>query len=407
MSLTSRLREAIFGAPPPKEINKGAAIFSSMSQAVGVTPSTSFANQITVYLEDPVVKESILQMAQEIISTGYFTTANEAYGATMPTGPGGKSWTAKEAIDYWSKVNNLDEKLLQIAIELVAFGNSFWNITNSGFVNIPLEAVSSAIAADPTTPLREKYNLRLTGAYGSKMVKYEEFSHFHTEPIGCGPMGSGIILGLISTPASYVTAEGETVAVPSLYDIRKAVRASMKEGFTKFSFGNELWIFEGMSDAGINEMGPKLESMPSTGQRIVSNMPGDIKLALPQRTQSYDKWIEQIDNEFLMSLGNPSLKLGLEQGFTKATAEAARELYEMKIAALRRIMKRHIEAIWVTVLNRLGFDGQAAEVRLNFGSPEIEYKTQDVFSAVDKGVISTQEARNILTKNMKWELDKT
>ena len=144
--------------------------------------------------------------------------------------------------------------------------------------------------------------------------------------------------------------------------------------------------------------------MPTTGQRIATNVKGDIKLALPQRTQSYDKWIEQIEDEFLMSLANPSLKLGLEQGFTKATAEAARVLYEMKIMAHRRIIKRHIEAIWAKVLSKLGFDADAADMRLNFGSQEIEYVPADVLGAVDKRIITVDEARHILLKNMKWDI---
>lgn len=409
MSRLSRLREAIFGAPEKSEINQGAAVVSPIYQSTGVRPSTSFLNQLTVYREDPVIHEAILQMAQQIISTGFFVTGNESYTATMPTGPKGRAWSAKEAISYWNKLNNLDEKGLQIAIELIAFGNSFWNITQDGFTNIPIEAVQQALAVNETTSIREKYFIELTATYGGKKIPFDEFAHFHTEPIGNGPMGSGIILGLIATPEAV-----DDVEVPSLYEIRKSQRASMKEGFRKFSFGNELWTFEGVPDGvpasdgveatGIYALGDKLRDMPTTGQRIATNVKGNVILALPQRTQSYDKWIEQTENEFLMALANPSLKLGLEQGFTKATAEAARVLYEMKIMAHRRIIKRHIEAIWAKVLAKLGFDSDAADMRLNFGSQEIEYTPADLLAAVDKRIISADEARHILQKQMKWDI---
>lgn len=410
MGRLSKLREAIFGAPKPSEIREGAMVISTTAQAIGVRVSTSFANQLKVFNEDPVIKESILQSAYQIVSTGFFTTYNEKYTFDLPrsaTDPARR--TAKDVIDEWCKQNNLDEKLAQIAIEMIAFGNSFWNITANGFTNIPIESIDHAIAVEKSTPIREKYNLQLTAQYESKVLKYGEFLHFPINAIGNSPMGAGIILGLIATPASV-----DGVEIPSLYEIRKAVRASMKEGFTKFSFGNELWSFEGYptgtpkdgetAATGIFALGDSLRDMPSTGKRIATNVAGDIKLALPQRTQSYDRWIEQIDNEFLMALGNPSLKLGLEQGFTKATAEAAKDLYEMKLSAIKRVIKRLIEGVWAKVLDKSGFDGKKADMRLNFGTQEVEYTTADVLAYTNARIITPEEARHILLKNMKWDI---
>jgi len=412
VGLLSRLRES-FGIPKPSEIKEGALVISSTAQAIGIRTSTSFANQLKVFNEDPVIKESILQSAYQIVSTGFFTTYNEKYTFDLPrsaTDPTRR--TAKDVIDEWCKQNNLDQKLSQIAIEMIAFGNSFWNITANGFTNIPIESIDHAVAVEKSTPIREKYKLQLTMAYENKVLPYDEFLHFHTEAIGNSPMGAGIILGLIATPEPV-----DNVEIPSLYEIRKSTRASMKEGFKKFSFGNELWIFEGYPTGtpksgdtvatGIYALGDSLRDMPSTGKRIATNVRGDVVLALPQRTQSYDKWIEQIDNEFLMALGNPSLKLGLEQGFTKATAEAAKDLYEMKLAAIKRVIKRLIEGVWAKVLDNSGFDGKQADMRLNFGTQEVEYTTPDLFAAVDKRIISTDEARHILLKNMKWDISET
>lgn len=410
MGRLSNLREAIFGAPKKTTIDEGALVISSTAQAIGIRTSTSFANQLKVFNEDPVIKESILQSAYQIVSTGFFTTYNEKYTFDLPrsaTDPARR--TAKDVIDEWCKLNDLDSKLSQIAIEMIAFGNSFWNITANGFTNIPIESIQNATVADKSIPIREKYNLQLTATYKSELLEDGEFLHFHTEAIGNSPMGAGIILGLIAIPADV-----DGVAIPSLYDIRKSTRASMKEGFKKFSFGNELWIFEGYPTGapkdggkpatGIYALGDSLRDMASTGKRIATNVAGDIKLALPQRTQSYDRWIEQIDNEFLMALGNPSLKLGLEKGFTKATAEAATDLYEMKLAAIKRAIKRLIESVWAKVLDKSGFDGKEADMRLNFGTQEIEYVTSDLFAAVDKRIIAPEEARHILLKNMKWDI---
>ena len=128
-------------------------------------------------------------------------------------------------------MNNLDEKGLQIAVELVAFGNSFWNITEGGFTNIPIEAVEQALAVDKTTPIREKYKLKLTATYSDKIIPFDEFAHLHTEPIGNGPMGTGIIRGLIAEPSAV-----DDVEVPSLYTIRKSMTCLDERRFYKIQF---------------------------------------------------------------------------------------------------------------------------------------------------------------------------
>jgi len=394
MGIRKWLSETLY---PQKVLSEatGHVILGQVEQSYGVRLTTSFADQLKVFNKDPVIKESITQFAQEVISTGIFTTVDEAYTATLPTGPNGIQWTAKECLDHWNKDVNLDYKTLQIAIELVAFGNSLWHGQN-GFSNIPIESIDKAEPRVKTVPIIEEYNLRLTHIFGAKVLPFGTFIHFKTSETGFAPFGSGIILGLIAKPDNDV---------PSLWEIRKSTRKSMKEGFEKFSFGNELWVFDGLSDDKIEKMGKEVTAMKSTGQRIATNVKGDIKLSVPQRTQSYDKWIDSNHHEFLMALANPSLKLGLEQGFTKATAEAARELFEFKISSIRRIIKREIEILWITVLNGYGFDGKAVNARLHFGTPEIEYVTADLFKAVELRLITVAEARQILRDSMKWRLE--
>jgi len=363
MGLKQKLKEAIFGIPKEeKPIKEGSAVIGTVKQ---------------------------------VVSTGIFTTMNEDYTTRLPNHKG-EEWNAKEAIDYWNKKNNLDEKILQIAIELTAFGNSFWYIGDNGFTNIPIEAVLKTKPISKTVPVQEKYNIQLTGSYGSKEIKHDQFIHFKVNTIGSGAFGTGVIAGLLEKPDSNT---------PSLYDIRKSVRASMKTGFEKFSFGNELWVFEGLSDDKIEEIGKKITEMSNTGNRIATNVRGDIRLSVPQRTQSYDRWLETIENEFLTALANPSLKMGPERGWiTKASAETAAAMFEYKIAAMRRTIKRQIEALWCKVLDELGFDSEKADIRLNFGAEEIKLDFEQVLAAVQAGIISREEARKYLIKIAKIEL---
>ena len=384
-----RRYESLFGAPTKEpEIKKsGTVIIGEVEQDYGVRLSTSFKDQVTVFNSDPVIRTEITSFAQEVISQGIFTSIDETYTLALS----GK--TSKQTIDEWNRQNDLDNKMLQIAIELVAFGNSLWLISEGGFVNIPIQAINKAIPIDKTTPIREKYHIQLTSVYGSKVVKWEEFIHFRAQVTGYAPFGTGIILGIIAIP------DEDT---PSIWEIRKSVRASMKKGFEKFSFGNEMWCFPELSDENLKIVGPKVDEMDSTGQRIATNTKGEIQLAVPQRTQSYDKWIEQVDKEFYNVLGgnvNPNTEFT-----TKATAEAVRAAFEMRVASMRRVIKRQIEGLWVKVLDKLGFEGLKSGIRLNFGSEDVQYVVADIFAAVDKGILSKEEARKILKKSAHWQL---
>lgn len=401
MNPFKRLKEGIF--PIKVKFGDGVAVLGTVEQTYGVRLKTSFKDQLTVFNEDPVIKESVLQFAQQVVSTGIFTTSDE-YPIELPkpsnNGSGAK-WTAKQCIDHWNKVNNLDGKILTIAAELDAFGNSFWNIVN-GLAYIPIQSIDWALPSEKTIAIHTKYDLKTTGDYGTKTLPFGDFIHFTSNIIGLAPFGSGILYSLIQIPnASILTGK----AVPSIYELRKAIRASMKEGFEKFSFANELWSFEGLSDTKTKEVGEKLTEMSSTGQRIATNVKGDIKIAVPQRTATYDQWIKTMEDEFLMALANPSLKLGLEMGFTKATAEASLKMFESKIESLRREIKRQIENLWGHVLTESGFDPDKANMKLHFGSPETEYETADIWKAVEDQVITREEARLILRESVKWRIE--
>lgn len=242
--MTNRVTEAfkvLLGTPKQTIIIKeGGAVLGSIKQYSGNAPNESFTGQVDMFNGDPVTKEAITKLAEQCVSTGIFTTSDDKYTLSLPS-----VGTAKEAIDRWNKDNNLDNKLLQIFIELEAFGNSFWYIGANGFQNIPIESINKALPRGKDIPLQELYDLQLTGSYNSKVIKYEEFIHFRLHLTGHEPFGSGKCLDAIATPDT---------STPSLWDVRKSIRTSMKIGFEKFSFGNELWVFEGMSDENLAKL---------------------------------------------------------------------------------------------------------------------------------------------------------
>lgn len=406
MKFTERIKESveglhIFGIPKDnkEEVKQSRAIvLGQIEQGVGVYANPDYRTMVETFYKDPVLKEGILMFADQVLSTGIFFSGNPEYKEALD----GK--TALDVIKEWADKNNLDTKLQDIVVELRAFGNSVWIINDMGFVKVPVEALWHCVKISDTVALQLKYNIRLTPIYGTETLKWGEFIHFRINTTGYNaPFGMGIMYGLLARP---IDRFGKTC--PSIYDIRLSMRGSLDEGFRKFSFGN-VWIGvpdlsnEDFDNSGLAE---QVANMKSTGNRVITNSDVKIGLEVPQRTQSYDSFIESMRNEFFMGLADPSLKLGLEQGFTKATSVTASEMYKFKIATMRKIIKQQLEDLFKQILNNMGYDGEKAAIKMNFGPEESPvYEIKDVFDAVKNNIIYPDEARKLLVEYHKWDID--
>lgn len=408
-SLGKRLRESqvgefIFGTPKNKySLNQTKImVLGAVEQSYGIYQVPTFEQQVNVLWNDPVVKEAITMFAEQVVATGFFLTGSEDYKVKL----GGK--TALDVIKKWCRDNKIDTKLLEIAIEMKAFGNSFWKIDDFGFTKVPIESVWHAVRVEADEPLQEKYNLQLTPIYGGKVMPWQQFAHFRTGITGYhAPLGQGVIYSLLAKP---VDSAGNVA--PSVYDVRLNHRRSLDQGMKNFSFGN-VWIgFPNMSnedfqaqDQNGQTIADKAANMSPTGNRILTNTDVKVALEVPERTQSYESFIKDQRNEFFMSLADPSIKLGIEEGFTKATAETASEFYKYKISNMRRIIKIVFEDIFEMILDKLGYDGAKADIQLNFGPEETaDYVIADLFGATDRKIISLKTGRYLLTKYRKWDI---
>ena len=378
------LKEAIFGVPEPTEVKEGSVVIHKVSQDYGVRPKNTFRSQIAVFEKDSLVREACVRQGQEICGAGFFTQVNQDYTVRLPKPDGDGSWSAKEAIDYFNEANNLDEILQVVSVEMVAFGNSFLSVKD-GLRIIALKGIEKAVARTKLTPVEKEYNLKLTSDYSTKSVKElkrGEFVHFRSNVTSSSaPFGTGIVSGLLE---SYVES------APSPMDLRHSVRKSMKEGFEKFSFGNELWVFEDLPDDKIgdvtdeNSLAYRIKNMKSTGQRVVTNKKGHIELTVPQRTTSYDQWLKSSEYEFISLLEDPSLARPAETIFGKSTLESQVQLYRKNVLAKQRILKRGVEALWKKCLSEWGFDAEKAQPRLNFGLEEVpKMEFEDLMKAFE------------------------
>ena len=111
-----------------------------------------------------------------------------------------------------------------------------------------------------------------------------------------------------------------------------------------------------------------------------------------------------LDRYMVVGLANPLIRLITYRGFSYAAAQAAIETLEPLISGFRDFLKEEYEALFNTVLRQHGLDPEKARIQLFFGEPEVpEYEISDIFRAVELGIISREEARDIL-RDTGWKL---
>ena len=396
--------EAVFGSPKEeKQVSKTKTmVLGTVEQNYGIYQIPSFRDLVTTLWGDPLLVESCLMFAQQVVATGFFLTGNPEYNDDTHRKDGK---TALEVIKKWCDDNNIDIKVFEIALEKRAFGNSFWRIDSKlGFIKIPVEGVWHMVREHPEIPLQEEYMIQLVPIYGGVVLHYKEYVHFRSFITGYkAPLGMGLLQPLLTRPV-----DSKGIVAPSVYDMRLSRRTSLDEGFRKFSFPN-VWVGlpelsnEDFKAQGIAQKGA---DMKPTGNRIITNSKVEIAMEVPDRTTTYEPFIKAMDNEFFMGLADPSLKLGLEEGFTKATSITAAEVYQFKISTERRGIKQQFEDLFKQILDKEGFDGEKAHIEMNFGPEETAtYNIADIFAATDREILDLDTARNLLAKYHKWDID--
>jgi len=119
----------------------------------------------------------------------------------------------------------------------------------------------------------------------------------------------------------------------------------------------------------------------------------------------FEYYIDHILNQFYLGCETPLPRLFSTPGFTEASANAALDLQDMLIKPIQRYVKRQVERdIFSPVLRQAGFEPAEAQVRLNWGSPDIpEIVFADIVKAAELGLIRSEEFRKNAVK-FGWEL---
>jgi hypothetical protein len=352
----------------------------------GENPPVSFEMLIKAYVSDPAVKAAVDFLADQTVGVGFYTTAD------IPE--------AKEIVDNFNENINLDDLLMQIAREIVAFGNSFVEKIEVEKLEelrvLPLTSIEKII--------RDKYGIvqgyKQTINFGGATLNPQRIIHFRWNQVNGEAFGTGIIRCLLES-----LNFGNQETRPSFLAMKASLEKSMITIIQKFAGPTEIWKFPGVADEIVKEYAGILRSMPREGARFVVNTPTEVEVVSVDPRSRFEAYLEHIWNQHCLGLQTPLLKLFTTPGFTEASANAAIEIAERKIVALQRFIKRVVEKeIFAVIVRQAGFEPVEANVRLHWGLPQKpKVETGDLLKAFELGVISIEELRKMLVKTG-WEL---
>jgi len=387
MSIFRRLREAIRRGP-------SGVLLPAWREVTGETPPVTFSEITTVYLAEYAAKAAVDFWADQAVGAGFYTSCGST--AEYP-----QAQDAKDVVDDFCEVVNLDGLLHQGAREVVGAGNSFWEKRVprklEDLVILPLTSIEKILR----TQAGEIRGYKQVATYGGKTLAPETIIHFRWNPVNGEAFGTGILRVLLESLAfNGEVREG-------LVEYKARIEKIIPDVFEKHAGPDTLWVFEGISDAKLADYQRIIKARPKAGAAFVYNKPADVKAVSIDPRTAFQPYIDHVINQYYLGLQTPLPKLFTTPGFTEASARAAVEMAEAKVVALQRFLKRIVEReIFTPVIEQAGLDPVKAGCRLNWGTPEtLDMKTlvgilpqlTDVWKS---GGITTEEFRTILRETL-------
>jgi len=367
---------------------------------MGVSPEVPFETMTAIYLGDLAARASIDFLADQVAGQGFYTTMNEEYKEPSD----GK--TAQEIIDEFCAEIGLDEVLQASARYLVGWGNCFWWIGNRNriefLVPIPLEIIKDKGIKFDSQGNLDRIELEWTRE--PKQISGDELIHLAYNVLTAKPLGVGILQSL-ATPLDMGGGEKRE----PFYQIKGKTHSGFAGVIEKFGGPVELWSLPGLHKDKVQEAQSLVNQIPRKGARFVYGPPAgsDAKVqpVIPEITRGLERYLDSLEDEFVLGLQTPLAKLVTKTGFTEASANAALEIAERRVLALQRFLKRQVERyLFDKVIAQAGLDPKQAQVKLTWGIPEsLDYEKLSQMLGqltellkVDPTVIRHDELRKIL-----------
>jgi len=384
-------------------------------EGVGEPPKITFKKQIEAYFKDAAARDFVDVLAMQAVGMGFYTTC-----ASQDKYP--KAEDAKAIVDAFNEDNDIDDLLQDTGRELVATGNSLWQLLSPGSVknvlHIPIVSFERVFTNEflkfTETEFTRKQKIQLgfkqTAEYGGNLVPPDNMWFFRLNTLDGSGWGSGVMRVLLEEYSwqeyDKNTGQYTTRTRPSLLEIKAKLDLDLIEIFEKFAGPLEAYVTEDKKLA--EKIEAELKTMPKYGGRLVASGKGGLDIKTPplEPRARFGESIEYLWNQFCLGGLTPLPKLFTTPGFTEASAKAAIDIADRLILPTQRLIKRHVEGLWrkVIVAADSSLDPVKAAVRLNFGAPETpEVIAADLIHAAELGLIRSEEFRKNAVK-FGWEL---
>jgi hypothetical protein len=384
-------------------------------EGVGEPPKITFKKQIEAYFKDAAARDFVDVLAMQAVGMGFYTTC-----ASQEKYP--KAEDAKNIVDAFNEDNDIDDLLQDTGRELVATGNSLWQLLTpksvKNVLHIPIVSFERVFTNEflkfEETEFTRKQKIKLgfkqTAEYGGNIVPPDSVWFFRQNTLDGSGWGSGVMRVLLEEYSwqeyDKNTGQYTTRTRPSLLESKAKLDLDLIEIFEKFAGPLEAYVTEDKKLA--EKIEAELKTMPKYGGRLVASGKGGLNIKTPplEPRARFGESIEYLWNQFCLGGLTPLPKLFTTPGFTEASAKAAIDIADRLILPTQRLIKRRVEALWrkVIVAADSSLDPVKASVRLNFGAPETpEVIAADLIHAAELGLIRSEEFRKNAVK-FGWEL---
>jgi hypothetical protein len=389
-----------------------AVIVESFKLATGRAPPISFKVMMDDYRKDSVFRDSIDLITAQNTGAGFYTTC-------APEGDYKQAAKAKAVVDKWNLTNNLDGKLQVLAKELVITGSAVAEKIEPGnlqkFRHIPIRTFDKIITNEVsefeetswTKANHVKMGFLQLQKYGGRLIDPQCITHFCWNPIDDSGWGCGIMRTILETyewqEENPTTGKVETYTRRNLMDMKAAIEEQMASIIEKY--GGPLEIYSTESKRVAEELLTQFKSAPRRGARVVSS--GKVSSTGPtfEPRARFGEYFNYLFNLACLAGQTPMPRLFTMPGFTEASSVVAKEIGDLIVLPIQRMIKREVEAVWDLVVEQAKYDPERASVRLNWGmqkKPEIQLadliKLAEISAATGVQYIRPEEIRKNLVK---------
>ncbi|MEM3646588.1 MAG: hypothetical protein QW334_00385 [Thermofilum sp.] len=354
------------------------------AEITGQYPEPRFADLIEYYRRDPMVRAAVDDLADRAVGTGFYTTSEVE--------------RAKRVVDDFCEEAGLDQLNLEAAKHCFGFGNFFVEKVYDKYVDVTVGGMSIQEPAKDASIIGLKplplsfFEKVYQDQYGNVLAYSQRASgqqillspriliHFAYNVIDRAPFGLGLVQTLAMPGRGFTrtdkSGQTETVQRPPFLVMKEEVENALRDWFRRY-IGRFAFIWEDETPENVQDYISRIRMLKENQDIGIGGKVTVTPLTIDPRAR-FETIFNYIESQILNGLETPVNKLFTTPGFTEASAKAAVEVSERKVAAFQRYLKRKIEReIFRPVVEQNGMNWERSRVRLNWGMQEVPEVTVD------------------------------